>query len=33
MRERVGAFGGSLEAVTEPGGGFRVTARIPVDAP
>ena len=32
MRERVEAFGGSLEAVATPGGGFRVSAVIPKDA-
>jgi signal transduction histidine kinase len=31
MRERVGAFGGSLAAGPRPGGGFRVLAEIPVD--
>jgi signal transduction histidine kinase len=30
MRERAELLGGTLEAGPEPGGGFRVTARIPV---
>jgi signal transduction histidine kinase len=30
MRERATALGGSLEAGTHPGGGFRVAARLPV---
>jgi signal transduction histidine kinase len=30
MRERVALFGGTLETGGRPGGGFRVTARIPV---
>jgi len=30
MRERVGAFGGSLDAGPLPGGGFKVTAMVPV---
>ncbi len=32
MRERVGAFGGSLTAERAPGRGFRVSARIPLQA-
>jgi signal transduction histidine kinase len=32
MRERVGAFGGSLAAGPEAGGGFRVVADIPIEA-
>jgi signal transduction histidine kinase len=32
MRQRVGAFGGSLAAGPCPGGGFRVLAEIPVEA-
>ena len=31
MRERVGLFGGDLEAGPGPTGGFRVTARFPLD--
>ena len=31
MRERVGAFGGSLHAGPLPGGGFKVTATVPVE--
>ncbi len=33
MRERAAAFGGTLDAGTLPGGGFRVTAFLPVSAP
>jgi signal transduction histidine kinase len=33
MRERVSALGGDLSAGPRPGGGFRVTARIPIAAP
>jgi signal transduction histidine kinase len=33
MRERVEVHGGSLEAAREPGGGFRVRARLPDPAP
>ena len=32
MRERVGLYGGSLEAAGAPGGGFTVTARLPLEA-
>jgi signal transduction histidine kinase len=31
MRERISLYGGSLRTGPRPGGGFRVTARIPVD--
>jgi signal transduction histidine kinase len=31
MRERVGAFGGSLVARPQPDHGFRVVARIPLE--
>jgi signal transduction histidine kinase len=31
MRERVALFGGSLDAGPVPGGGFRVTARLPAE--
>ncbi len=33
MRERASALGGDLSAGPRPGGGFRVTARIPIAAP
>ena len=33
LRERVGVYGGEVEAGPQPGGGWRVRARIPVDAP
>jgi signal transduction histidine kinase len=32
MRERVALFGGTLEVGVGPGGGFRVAARLPLDA-
>lgn len=32
MRERIGAFGGSLDAGPCPGGGFRVVAEVPIEA-
>jgi len=32
MRERVAMFGGELDAAAQPGGGFAVRARLPVDA-
>jgi signal transduction histidine kinase len=32
MRERMNAVGGTLEAGPTPGGGFVVTARVPVAA-
>ena len=31
MRERVAVFGGRLEAGPAPGGGFRVSACLPVE--
>jgi signal transduction histidine kinase len=33
MRERVSALGGDLSAGPRPGGGFRITARIPIAMP
>jgi signal transduction histidine kinase len=33
MRERVALFAGTLEAGQAPGGGFRVHARFPFEAP
>jgi signal transduction histidine kinase len=32
MRERVGLYGGSLETAGTPGGGFTVTAQLPLEA-
>jgi len=32
MRERASLFGGELDAGPRPGGGFRVTARLPLDS-
>jgi signal transduction histidine kinase len=32
LRERVGVYGGEVEAGPQPGGGWRVRARIPVEA-
>ena len=32
MRERVGLYGGTLRTGPRPGGGFRVSARIPVES-
>jgi signal transduction histidine kinase len=32
IRERVGVYGGELEAAADPAGGFRVRARLPVPA-
>jgi signal transduction histidine kinase len=31
MRERLGAFGGSLTTEFLPGGGFRVLGRVPLE--
>ncbi len=33
MRERAAFFGGVVHARTEPGGGFAVRARLPIDPP
>jgi signal transduction histidine kinase len=33
MRERVGLYGGELEAGPQPEGGFRLRARLPIDPP
>ncbi|MEU6739103.1 sensor histidine kinase [Streptosporangium sandarakinum] len=33
MRERAAVFGGSVDACPRPGGGFQVTARLPVGEP
>jgi signal transduction histidine kinase len=33
MRDRLGAFGGTVEVVSSPGSGTRVTGRVPVDEP
>jgi signal transduction histidine kinase len=33
LRERVAVYGGEVDAGPQPGGGWRVRARIPVDAP
>jgi signal transduction histidine kinase len=32
MRERVGLYGGSVETAGTPGGGFTITARLPLEA-
>jgi signal transduction histidine kinase len=32
MRERVALFGGELDAGPDPEGGFRVRARLPLEA-